>query len=57
MAILAHASVNTPQVAMVPSFPAVTVTMLNAGALIGFGAAAVIILLITRGKLGQQVRS
>ena len=57
MAILAHASVNTPQVALVPLFPAVTVTMLNAGALIGFGTAAVIILLITKGKLGQQVRS
>ena len=52
MAILAHASVNTPQVALVPLFPAVTVTMLNAGALIGFGIAAVLVLLITKGKFG-----
>jgi membrane protease YdiL (CAAX protease family) len=52
LAILAHASVNTPQVALVPLFPAVTITMLNAGALIGFGAAAIMILVLTRGKLG-----
>ncbi|BCY17588.1 CAAX amino protease [Leptolinea sp. HRD-7] len=51
MAILAHASVNTPQVALVPMFPAVTTTMLNTGALIGFGVAALVVLLVTKGKL------
>lgn len=52
LAILAHASVNTPQVALMPLFPAVNTTILNTGALIGFGAAAVVIFLVTRGNLG-----
>jgi len=52
LAILAHASVNTPQVALVPLFPAVNTMMLNTAALIGFGAAALVILGLTRGKLG-----
>jgi uncharacterized protein len=57
LAVLAHAGVNTPQVALVPLFPAVTVTMLNTGALIGFGSAAVLVLLITKGNLGQKAIS
>lgn len=52
LAILAHGSVNTPQVALIPLFPAVNTTMLNTGALIGFGAAAVVIAILTRGNLG-----
>lgn len=52
LAILAHAGVNTPQVALVPLFPAVNTMVLNTAALIGFGAAAVLILVITRGRLG-----
>lgn len=57
LAILAHAGVNTPQVALVPLFPAVTTMVLNTAALIGFGAAAVLILLLTRGHLGGSVNS
>jgi membrane protease YdiL (CAAX protease family) len=52
LAILAHAGVNTPQVALVPQFPAVNTTILNTAVLIGFGAAAVLILVVTRGRLG-----
>jgi len=53
LAILAHASVNTPQVALIPQFPAVTTMVLNTAALIGFGAAAVVIVIITKGRLGS----
>lgn len=53
-AILAHASVNTPQLALVPLFPAVDTTALNLGAMIGFGVTALLILVLTRGRLGYQ---
>jgi len=52
LAILAHASVNTPQVVLVPLFPAVDTTRLNLAALIGFGVTALLILILTRGQLG-----
>ena len=52
MLILAHASVNTPQVVLAPLFPAVDTTSLNLAALLGFGMAALLILLFTRGRLG-----
>jgi membrane protease YdiL (CAAX protease family) len=52
LALLAHASINTPQVALVPLFPAVTTTSLNLAALIGYGIPAVLLLFITKGKLG-----
>jgi membrane protease YdiL (CAAX protease family) len=52
IAILAHASVNTPQVVLVPLLPAVDTTSLNLAALIGFGAAAILIIALTRGRLG-----
>ncbi len=52
MALLAHASVNTPQVVLAPLFPAVDTTSLNLAALLGFGAMALAILLLTRGRLG-----
>lgn len=54
MALLAHASVNTPQVALVPLFPAVDTTILNLGALIGLGIPAIVLILATRGRLGYQ---
>ena len=54
MTILAHASVNTPQVVLVPLFPAVDVTRLNLAALIGFGLTAILILIFTRGTLGYN---
>ena len=55
LALLAHASVNTPQVALVPLFPALTMTSLNLAALIGFGVPALLILILTRGSLGYSI--
>ncbi len=55
IALLAHASVNTPQVALVPLFPAVDTTILNLAALIGLGTAALLIVIFTRGKLGYSL--
>lgn len=53
-ALLAHAGVNTPQVALVPLFPAVGVTGLNLAALIAFGVPALLIVILTRGRLGYR---
>lgn len=53
-AILAHASVNTPQVVLIPLFPAVDATRLNLAALIGFGVPAILIIVLTRGQLGHR---
>lgn len=52
---LAHASVNTPQVVLVPLFLAVDTTSLNMAALIGFGVTAILILILTRGRLGYTL--
>ncbi|MAT45653.1 MAG: CPBP family intramembrane metalloprotease domain-containing protein [Anaerolineaceae bacterium] len=52
IAVLAHASVNTPQVVLVPLFPSLNTTTLNLAAMIGFGIPALLILLFTRGTLG-----
>lgn len=52
---LVHASVNTPQVVLVPLFLAVDTTSLNLAALIGFGVTAIVILILTRGRLGYEV--
>ena len=49
VAILAHSSVNTSQAVMNPLFPAVN-TDLNG--LIGFGLFAIVILVVTQGRLG-----
>jgi membrane protease YdiL (CAAX protease family) len=54
MVLLAHASVNTPQVVLVPLFPAVDTTSMNLAALIGFGVTAMLILILTRGQLGYK---
>ena len=54
LSLLAHASVNTPQVALVPLFPAVGMTSLNLAALIGFGGPALLIIILTRGRLGYS---
>ena len=52
MTLLAHASVNTPQVVLVPLFPAVSTITLNLAALIGFGISAILVVIFTRTKLG-----
>ncbi len=49
LAMIAHASVNTSQVVLNPLFPTVN-TDLNG--LIGFGALAIVILIVTHGRLG-----
>ncbi len=54
ISILAHASVNTPQVVLVPLFLALDTTSLNLAALIGFGIPALVIVILTRGQLGYQ---
>jgi len=55
LAILAHASVNTPQLVLVPLFPTVDFTKLNLAALITFVVVALLILVLTRGRLGYQI--
>ena len=54
ISILAHASVDTPEVALVPLFLAVDQASLNLAALIGFGVPALLIVILTRGRLGYQ---
>ena len=53
-AILAHTSVNTPELVWVPLFLAVDVTSMHLAYLIGFGVPALLILILTRGRLGYQ---
>jgi len=54
MTMLAHASINTPQVVLIPLFPAVGVTSLNLAALIGYGIMALLLIALTRGRLGYK---
>jgi membrane protease YdiL (CAAX protease family) len=54
ISITAHASVNTPQVVLIPLFPAVDYTNLILAGLIGFGMLALLIVILTRGRLGYQ---
>jgi membrane protease YdiL (CAAX protease family) len=53
-AISAHASVDTPQLALIPLFPAVGNTSLILGGAMGLGVLAVLILIQTRGRLGYR---
>lgn len=53
-AILAHASVNTPEAVLVPLFLVVDQTRLNLALLIGFGVPALLIVILTRGRLGYE---
>ena len=54
IAIMLHASVNTPQLVLVPLFPAMDVTSLDLAGLIGFGVMALLIVILTRGRLGYE---
>jgi uncharacterized protein len=54
IAILLYASINTPQVVWIPLFLAVDVTGMNLAALIAFGVPALLIVILTRGRLGYQ---
>ena len=51
---LLHASIDTPQAVWIPLFLAVNETSLNLASLIGFGVPAVLIVILTRGRLGYQ---
>jgi membrane protease YdiL (CAAX protease family) len=53
-AISAHASVDAPQAALLPLFPAVGVTSMLMGAAVGLGVPALLILILTRGQLGYS---
>ena len=54
IATLLHASIDTPQLVWIPLFLAVGMTSLNLAALIGFGVPALLIVILTRGRLGYQ---
>jgi membrane protease YdiL (CAAX protease family) len=49
-----HASIDTPQLVWVPLFVGVGETSLNLAGLIGFGVPALLIVILTRGRLGYQ---
>jgi len=53
-AILAHASVNNPELVLIPLFPAMSMIGLHLALLIGFGVLALLIVILTRGRLGYQ---
>ena len=52
MANLVHACIDTPQLVWVPLFLAASESTLDLACLIGFGLPALLILLLTRGRLG-----
>jgi len=52
MTLLAHTSINTTQVVIMPLFPAVGIASLDLAALIGFGVPSLLLILLTRGRLG-----
>jgi len=52
IANLLHASIDTPQLVWIPLFPTVGEASLNLATLIGFGVPALLIAILTRGKLG-----
>jgi len=54
LAILAHGSINSTAVAVYGLFPAPAVTGGITGLVIGFGVAAVVIVVLTRGHLGYR---
>jgi membrane protease YdiL (CAAX protease family) len=54
--LLAHTSVNTPELTIVPLFPALDMLALHRAGLIAYVVPAVLILLLTRGKLGYGPR-
>ena len=54
-AISTHASVDIPQAVFLPLFPAVGATSLTLGSTLGIGVLALLVLMITRGRLGYKV--
>lgn len=56
IATLAHASINTPQLVLLPLFHDVDFTKLDTAALITFGLFALLIVLLSHGRLGYRPR-
>jgi len=54
IANLVHASIDTPQLVWIPLFFSVNEAQLNLAGLIAFGAPALLILILTHGRLGYQ---
>jgi membrane protease YdiL (CAAX protease family) len=54
IANLVHAAIDTPQIVWIPLFLAVDETRLNLASLIAFGVPALLIIILTRGRLGYQ---
>ncbi len=54
VAIAMHAGVNTPVLVLLPLFPAVVYTGRLLAFLIGLGVSALLIVILTRGRLGYQ---
>jgi membrane protease YdiL (CAAX protease family) len=54
IANLVHAAIDTPQLVWIPLFLAVDETRLNLANLIAFGVPALLIIILTRGRLGYQ---
>jgi membrane protease YdiL (CAAX protease family) len=52
--ILAHTAVDTPQLVWIPLFLAVDATKFDLAILIGLGVPALLIVILTRGRLGYQ---
>ncbi len=51
---LAYAAIDTPQLVWIPLFLAVNETSMDLAFLIGFGVPALLIVILTRGRLGYQ---
>jgi len=54
IANLLHAAIDTPQLVWIPLFLAVDETKLNLASLIAFGVPALLIVILTRGRLGYK---
>ena len=54
IANLMHAAIDTPQLVWIPLFLAVNETKLNLASLIAFGVPALLIVMLTRGRLGYS---
>ena len=54
IATLLHASIDTPQLVWIPLFLAVGETSMNLAGLIAFGVPALLIVILTRGRLGYR---
>ncbi|HYA33332.1 MAG TPA: type II CAAX endopeptidase family protein [Candidatus Bathyarchaeia archaeon] len=56
IASLLHTSINTPQIVWIPLFRPVNETTLDLANLIAFGVPALLIVILTRGRLGYQTQ-